>query len=180
MQGARERPISAYFGRAFATSVPAVLCTRGCPSCTGYCAPHCPQAMTSGAQQPGTGSLTDALVFQYLKKRGYLDAAEQLPAQAKAVSEQQLARHFPDKQLARLFPDMDAAVQDRLLLYGVAWRGGPDYGAAYAQLRDWVHGSLDLYKVRTWSRGGGGRCRRASRALTPLLLPALPVPHSRS
>ena len=126
--------------------------------------------MTSGApQQPGTGSLTDALVFQYLKKRGFLDAAEQLPAQAKAVSEQQLARQFPD---------MEVAVQNRLLLYGAA--GGPDYGAAYAQLRDWVHGSLDLYKVRTRSRGGGGRCRRASRALTPPLLPALPVPHSRS
>ena len=98
--------------------------------------------MTSGApRQPGA-TLTDALVHQYLLKRGFRDAAEQLPPQARAVSGQQLEGQFPD---------MEVAVQNRLLLYGVA--GGPDYGAAYAQLRDWVHGSLDLYKVRPCSRG---------------------------
>jgi transcription initiation factor TFIID subunit 5 len=121
--------------------------------------------MTSGApQQPGGTrlNLTDALVHQYLLQRGFRDAAEQLPAQAKAV---------PGQQLERQFPNMEVAVQNRLLLYGVS--GSPDYGAAYAQLRDWVHGSLDLYKVRPHSRVVNPASRLS---LCPCAHPLLPSP----
>jgi hypothetical protein len=119
------------------------------------------RAMTSGAGGAAAAapaaagqskaSLTDALVHLYLRKRGFNEAAAKLPAQARAA--------LPMESLTE--PQVEAVVRHRLLSEdGVL--APEDFVAAFTRLRDWVHGSLDLYKVRAtgsdqgrlWRTGG--------------------------
>jgi|APGre2960657444_1045066.scaffolds.fasta_scaffold08051_2 lambda repressor-like predicted transcriptional regulator len=89
---------------------------------------------------PERGNLTDALVYSYLKKRGFTDSA--FAAAAAALPLQ--ARTLAESTLQRSFPDMEQTVHNRITLF----QGGCNHAASYTRLRDWVHGSLDLYKVR--------------------------------
>ncbi len=106
--------------------------------------------MTAAAR----GNLTDALVYSYLKKRGFSDAAAALPQEARLLSDAQLQRHFPD---------MESAMQNRVTLF----QGGEDYAASYARLRDWVYGSLDLYKARACAWGSAHAAARCVLATPP-------------
>lgn len=103
----------------------------------------------------GSVALTDALVQHYLRKRGFTSAAAQLPEPA-----------LTEEELERRFPEMQAAVQNRLLLFQAF--PGNDYRAAYKLLKDWVHGSLDLYKARPAAdEGRGTQPWKAWRLTTP-------------
>lgn len=83
-------------------------------------------------------SLTDALVRTYLEQRGYHHAAAALPPSAQvSVSGSALARSGG--------ASMEASVGNRVLL---ASASADQYVDAYARLRDWAHGSLDMYKAR--------------------------------
>ena len=83
-------------------------------------------------------NLTDALVFSYLQKRGYSAAAAALPPGAKLPAASDAER----ERAAAMASEM--AVANRITLF----EGADDYIGSYQRLRDWVHGSLDLYKVR--------------------------------
>jgi transcription initiation factor TFIID subunit 5 len=82
----------------------------------------------------------DRVVLRYLQKRGYKDAEKALLSEAKLQSLSQMA----------LVPHLgaDASISDHILYYNEA---DCDPGAlmqGYRLLRDWVHNSLDAYKVK--------------------------------
>jgi hypothetical protein len=101
-------------------------------------------------------NLTDALVFSYLQKRGYSAAAAALPPSAKLPAASDAER----ERAAAMASEM--AVANRITLF----EGADDFIGSYQRLRDWVHGSLDLYKVRCAApprhagASGHGRCVR--------------------
>ena len=76
---------------------------------------------------------TDALVLSYLSKRGFMKAAAELSAAGVAM--------VPGENDVR-------AIQASLALKITLFDGTENYVSAYKALRDWVHGSLDLYKAR--------------------------------
>lgn len=87
---------------------------------------------------PAPANLTDALVFSYLQKRGYSAAAAALPPSAKLP-----AASDADRERAQQLAS-EMAVANRITLF----EGADDYIGSYQRLRDWAHGSLDLYKAR--------------------------------
>jgi hypothetical protein len=83
-------------------------------------------------------TLTDTLVFSYLQKRGYSAAAAALPPSAKLPAASDAERERAHAMASEM------AVANRITLY----EGADDFIGSYQRLRDWVHGSLDLYKAR--------------------------------
>lgn len=82
----------------------------------------------------------DRIVLRYLQKRGYKDAERALLAETKIQSLSQMA----------LVPHLgaDASISDHILYYNESDCGPNALVQGYRALREWVHHSLDLYKVR--------------------------------
>ena len=83
----------------------------------------------------------DRIVLRYLQKRGFKDAEKALKSEAKipAVSQMALVPHL----------GADASIADHILYYNEVECEPAALVEGYRLLREWVHGSLDLYKVRT-------------------------------
>ena len=94
----------------------------------------------------------DRIVLRYLQKRGYKDAENALKAEAKIQSLSQMA----------LVPHLgpDASISDHILYYNEENCDPNALVQGYRMLREWVHNSLDLYKVRE------ARLREKNLALT--------------
>jgi transcription initiation factor TFIID subunit 5 len=82
----------------------------------------------------------DRIVLRYLQKRGYKDAERALKSEAKIQSLSQMA----------LVPHLgaDATIADHILFYNESDSDPNALVQGYRLLREWVHNSLDLYKVR--------------------------------
>ena len=82
----------------------------------------------------------DRIVLRYLQKRGYKDAEKALKSEAKLQTLTQMA----------MVPHLgaDASISDHILYYNEADCGPTALILGYRKLRDWVHNSLELYKVR--------------------------------
>ena len=91
-------------------------------------------AAAAAAKEP-----LDRIVLRYLQKRGYKDAMKALQEEAKIQSLNQMA----------LVPHLgpDAAISDHILYYNEADCDPNALVQGYRMLREWVHNSLDLYKV---------------------------------
>lgn len=83
----------------------------------------------------------DVVVLNYLKKRGYQQAAASLQQESKlqTVSIEQLASN------ATL--DHDVSVANYIMFYNSTESSPQRYIESYVKLREWIHSSLDLYKV---------------------------------
>jgi len=97
----------------------------------------------------------DSGQLNYLTRRGFTEAADALPPEARSFSGD-LAQAL-DAMGAAALPWMEKSLTMKITLFD----GTENYGSAYAALSEWVHGSLDLYKARA----AGGL---PPRSLTPL------------
>ena len=99
---------------------------------------------TRGGRSRPTTSMSeeplDRIVLRYLQKRGYKDAERALKSEAKIQSLSQMA----------LVPHLgaDATIADHILFYNESDSDPNALVQGYRLLREWVHNSLDLYKVR--------------------------------
>lgn len=101
-------------------------------------------ADTNGAAQKEKEKDVDVVVLNYLKKRGYKYAEQQFVQEANlqgqaAVPLDQLASH------AAL--DHDVSVANYIMFYSAQENDPKRYEESYVKLKEWIHSSLDLYKV---------------------------------
>jgi hypothetical protein len=86
----------------------------------------------------------DAAVLAYLRRRGYagttLEALKKDPKMTSAAA--------PVADLGS-----NPSLQNRILFYSTEEAHPRRYFDSYLRLRDWVHSSLDLYKVRSPTAG---------------------------
>ncbi len=86
----------------------------------------------------------DLIVLNYLKKKGYKQAEAIFRQEAKVVPER------TSEQLAfEASLDNDVSVANYITFHGAVDRSPVRYEECYCNLRDWVHASLDRYKVRS-------------------------------
>lgn len=119
-------------------------------------------AAAAAAQEP-----LDRIVLRYLQKRGYKDAEKALLAEAKIQSVSQMA----------LVPHLgaDASISDHILYYNEADCDPNALVQGYRMLREWVHNSLDLYKVGAKKQKERGEKTNLTRTKKTYLGPPSPV-----
>ena len=102
--------------------------------------------MSSGGKAAESNPFLDALVHSYLTKKGFTAAASQLEREPGW-------NNLAPAELARLGELETSAMEKSLALKIRLFNGTENYASAYKALRDWVHGSLDIYKVSASARG---------------------------
>lgn len=83
------------------------------------------------------------VVLNYLKKRGYEQAAMHLRQESNLQT-------VPIEQLtSNATLDHDVSVANYIMFYNSSESSPQRYIESYVKLREWIHSSLDLYKVCT-------------------------------
>jgi transcription initiation factor TFIID subunit 5 len=87
----------------------------------------------------------EVMVLNYLKKRGYRQAEASFKQEANLLHHSSL----PLDQLAsNASLDHDVSVANYIMFYNSNETSSPQrYIESYVKLREWIHSSLDLYKV---------------------------------
>jgi hypothetical protein len=81
----------------------------------------------------------DAIVFNYLKARGYANAAGQLKQESKIQTIEDLA--------SQLRAESDISLPNIIMFHNKQENTPKRYDESYTALRNWVFSSLDMYKV---------------------------------
>jgi hypothetical protein len=119
------------------TSTLLVTLHDGPAQAQGRQVPGPPGGCSSWAQEMAE---LDAAVLAYLRRRGYKDTT------LEALKKDPKMAASPGGAVADL--GSNPSLQNRILFYSTEEAHPRRYFDSYLRLRDWVHSSLDLYKVR--------------------------------